>query len=65
MGPTLIFDTKQRNSFLMFFYNKSKILSILFIDKNMRKITLFDQFLVLLGPIFCLFKRGKEIETKH
>jgi hypothetical protein len=34
MGPTLGFDTKQRNSFfdlVGFFYNKNKILTILFI----------------------------------
>jgi hypothetical protein len=34
MGPTLGFDTKQRNSFLfkfVVFYNKNKILTILFI----------------------------------
>jgi hypothetical protein len=53
MGPTLGFDTKQRNSFLIkcsvFFYNKSKILTILFIVKY-EEITLFDEFLVLLGP---------------
>jgi hypothetical protein len=34
----------------VFFYNKSKILTILFIVKY-EKITLFDEFLVLLGPI--------------
>ncbi len=38
MGPTLGFDTKQRNSFLIkfgvFHYNKNKILPILFIVKN-------------------------------
>jgi hypothetical protein len=43
MGPTLGFDTKQRNSFLIkigvFFYNKNKILTILFIVTN-EKITL-------------------------
>jgi hypothetical protein len=53
MGPTLGFDTKQRNSFLIkfgVFYNKSKILTILFVVKY-EKITLFDEFLVLLGPI--------------
>jgi hypothetical protein len=54
MGPTLGFDTKQRNSFLIkfgvFFYNKNKILTILFMFKY-EKITLFDEFLVLLGPI--------------
>jgi hypothetical protein len=34
MGPTLGFDTKQRNSFFIecgVFYNKNKILTILFI----------------------------------
>jgi len=57
MGPTLDFDTKQRNSFLIkfgAFYNKSKILTILFIVKY-DKITLFDEFLVLLGPIISRF----------
>jgi hypothetical protein len=57
MGPTLDFDAKQRNSFLIkfgVFYNKSKILTILFIVKY-EKITLFDEFLVLLGPIFSRF----------
>ncbi len=38
----------------MFFYNKSKILAILFIVKY-EKITLFDEFLVLLGPIISKF----------
>jgi hypothetical protein len=36
MGPTLGFDTKQRNSFLIkfgVFYNENKILTILFIVK--------------------------------
>jgi hypothetical protein len=51
MGPTLGFDAKQRNSFLN---NKSKILTILFIVKY-EKITLFDEFLVLLGPIISRF----------
>jgi len=62
MGPTLGFDTKQRNSFFIkfggFFYNKSKILTIIFIGKY-ENITLFDEFLVLLVPIFsifCMFK---------
>jgi len=52
MGPTLGFDTKRRNSFFdqIFFYNKRNILTILFIVKY-EKITLFDEFLVLLGPI--------------
>ncbi len=53
MGLTLGFGTKQRNSFLIefggFFNNKSKILTILFIFKY-EKITLLDEFLVLLGP---------------
>jgi len=42
MGPTLGFDTKQRNSFLIkfgVFYNKNKILTILFIV-DYEKITL-------------------------
>ncbi len=42
MGPTLGFDTKQRNSFLIkfgVFYNENKILTILFIVKY-KKITL-------------------------
>ncbi len=43
MGPTLGFDTKQRNSFFdqirWVFYNKNKILTILFIVKY-DKITL-------------------------
>ncbi len=36
MGPTLGFDTKQRNSFLIkfgVFYNKNKILTTLFMVK--------------------------------
>jgi hypothetical protein len=53
MDPTLDLDTKQRNSFLIkfcVFYNKSKILTILFIVKY-EKITLFDEFLsVVRGP---------------
>ncbi len=60
VGPTFGFDAKQRNSFLIKFfkiYNKSKILTILFIVKY-EKITLFDEFLVLLGPkkVFCMYK---------
>jgi hypothetical protein len=57
MGPTLGFDTKQINSFLIkfgAFYNKSKILAILVIVKY-EKIALFDEFLVLLGPIISSF----------
>ncbi len=58
MGPTIGFDTKQRNSFLVkfggFFYNKSKILTILFIVKY-EKIAHFDEFLLLLGPIISRF----------
>ncbi len=38
----------------MLFYNKSKILIILFIFKY-EAITLFDEFLVLLGPIISRF----------
>ncbi len=57
MGPTLGFDTKLRNSFLIKFgvyYNKSNILTILFIVKY-EKITLFDELLALLGPIIIRF----------
>ncbi len=57
IGPTLGFDTKQRNSFLIkfgVFYNKSKILTILFIVKY-EKITLFYEFLVLLVSIISRF----------
>jgi hypothetical protein len=57
MGPTLGFDTKQRNSFLIkfgVFLQLSNILAILFIVKY-EKITLFDEFLVLLGPIISRF----------
>jgi hypothetical protein len=57
-GPTLDFDTRQRKHFFVkfggFFYYKSKILTILFIVKY-EKITLFDEFLVLLGPIISRF----------
>ncbi len=55
MGPTLGFDTKQRNSVLIkfggFFTIKAKILFIV----KYEKITLFDEFLVLLGPIISRF----------
>ncbi len=58
MGPTLGFDTKQRNSLLIksgvFFYNKSKILTILFKVKY-EEFTLLDEFLVLLRPIISRF----------
>ena len=57
MGPTLGFDMKQKNSFLLkfgVFCNKSKILTISFIVKY-EKITFFDEFLVFLGPIVSRF----------
>jgi hypothetical protein len=67
MGPALGFDTKQRNSILLkfgvFFYNKSKILTILFIFKY-EKITLFGEFLVLLGPIISTFFACSNEEKK-
>jgi hypothetical protein len=49
MGPTLGFDTKQRNFLITFgvFFNKSNILTILFIVKYEKII--FDEILVLLG----------------
>jgi hypothetical protein len=67
VGPTLGFDTKQRNSFFdqiwCFFYNKSKIQTVLFMVQY-EKITLFDEFLVLLGPIisrfFCIGKNKQK-----
>ncbi len=57
MGPTLGFDTKQRNSFfaqIWCFYNKNKILTILFIV-NCEKITLAHN-----QQAFCKFKWGKK-----
>jgi hypothetical protein len=66
MGPTLGFDTKQRSSFLIefgAFYNKSKILTILFIVKY-DKITLFEEFLVLLGPKISRFFACSNEEKK-
>ncbi len=67
MGPTLNVYTKQRNCLLVkfgVFYNKSKILTILFIVKY-EKITLFDEFLVLLGPMIShFFACSNEEKTK-
>jgi hypothetical protein len=57
MGHTLGFDTMQRNSFLIKFgivYNKSKLLTFLLIVKC-EKITIFDELLMLLGPIISRF----------
>ncbi len=53
MGPTLGFDTKQKNSFLIkfgVFLQKQDSDNIIFIAKY-ENITLFVEFLVLLGPI--------------
>ncbi len=66
IGPTLGFHTKQGHSFfdqIWYFYNKSKILTILFIVKY-EKITLFDGFLVLLGPIISKFFACSNEEKK-
>jgi hypothetical protein len=70
MGPTLGFDTKQRNSSLIkcgVFNNKSKILTILFIV-TCEKITLLDEFLVMLGAIisrfFACLNEGKKYIKK-
>ncbi len=51
MGPTLGFNTQQRNSFLIKFglLYQNKILTILFM-LNMRKSRFNEKFLVLLGP---------------
>ncbi len=49
----------------MFFYNESKILTILFIVRY-DKITLFDEFLAFLGPIISrLFTCSKEEKNKQ
>ncbi len=42
------------------FYNKSKILTILFIVKY-EKITLFNEFLVLLGQVFLHVQMRKKL----
>ncbi len=66
VGPILCFDTEQRSSFfdqIWCFYNKSKILTILFIVKY-EKITLFDEFLLLLGPIISMFFACSNEEKK-
>jgi hypothetical protein len=60
------FDTKQRNSFLIKFSvlnNESKILAILFKVKY-EEITLFDEFLMLLGPIISRFFASSNEEKK-
>jgi len=67
MGPTLGFDTKQRNSFLIKFeslYNKSKILTIISMVKY-EKITLFDVFLVLIWPIISRFVACSNVEKNN
>ncbi len=68
MGLTLGLDTKQRNSFLIkfgVFYNINKILTILFMVKY-EKITLFDKFLVLSGPVISrLFTCSNEGKNKQ
>ncbi len=57
-APLLVLTQRKETVFfwsnLVFFYNKSKILTILFIVKY-EKITLFDEFLVLLGHIISRF----------
>ncbi len=65
-GPTLGFDTQQKTVFWsnLVFLQKSKILTILFIVKY-EKITLFDEFLVMLGPIISrFFACSNEKKTK-
>jgi hypothetical protein len=62
--PTLGFDTKQRNSFLIkfgvFFYNKNRILTILFKVKYEKiTLTLMNSFIVFGAynqQVFCMFK---------
>ncbi len=48
----------------MFFYNKSKILALLFIVKY-EIITLFDEFLVLLGSIISRFFACSNEDKKY
>jgi len=66
-GPHSWFWHKAKKQFLIkfggFFYNKSKILTVLFIVKY-EKITLFDEFLVLLGPIISRFFACSNEEKK-
>ncbi len=54
VGPTLGFDTKQRNSFLIKF-GCFTIKTRYYSQSNMRKSHLNDEFLVLLGPIISWF----------
>ncbi len=71
-GPHSWFWHKAKKQFLdqiwRVFSNKSKILTMLFIVKY-EKITHFNEFLVLLGPIissfFCMFKWGKINKQKQ
>ncbi len=72
MGPPLLVVTQSKKTvsyqIWWFFNNKSKILTILFTVKY-EKITLFDDFLVLLRPIisrfFCMFKLQMRKKNKH
>jgi hypothetical protein len=67
MGLTLGFDTMQRNGFLIkfgVFYNKSKIMTIL-VKVKYEGITLFDEFLVLLGPIISRFFASSNEEKNY
>jgi len=67
-APLLVLTQSKETVFDQFFYNKRKILTILFILKY-EKITLFDEFLVLLGPcprannqqVFSCSNEGKKI----
>ena len=70
MGPTLGFDTKQRNSFLIkfgVFYNKTRFWQY-YSFLIMRKSHFNDEFLVLLGPIisrlFTCSNEEKKLKTK-
>jgi hypothetical protein len=65
MGTTLGFDTKQRNSFLIIFgvfFNKNKILTILFMVKY-EKITLCES--VFKIKLFLLFFFLGDFESRH
>jgi hypothetical protein len=55
MGPTLGFDTKQRNSFLIKFGVFTIKTRQYYSQLNMRKSHFNDEFLLLLGPIISRF----------
>jgi hypothetical protein len=66
-GPHSWFWYKAKKQFFIkfgVFYNKSKILTILFIVRY-EKITLFNEFLVLLGQVFLHVQMRKKIDKNN